>query len=328
MLHKRGFWTEEDVSKATDLLWERVGCALLGDRHRRRGSVKCPKKSRLCQDLLEALVKLDKESMMPRIGVDALELAFIPRSMPAELNNITLADRLAKLELVIEKMGEHVERAITENGSLHGRILLLEKKAADAVVKKATYASRLASDRPLQSTAPLLVPTVEPSARYSGGGAAAMSTLPGSVTAESVDATLDAHVYQACTAVADDDEFVVQRSSRRKQIRRDNINSRPSSRVVVGAKRGPAKSQGAPEPSRDLFIFRVQSDADLEDIRSHVDAFGVTIRDLVCMSNENAAYKSFRLTTTVAHYNTLFKADMWPAGVMVRKFIPPRRDTT
>ena len=79
---------------------------------------------------------LDKESMMPRIGVDALELAFIPRSMPAELNNITLADRLAKLELVIEKMGEHLERDITENGSLHGRILLLEKKAADAVVKK------------------------------------------------------------------------------------------------------------------------------------------------------------------------------------------------
>ena len=126
------------------------------------------------------------------------------------------ADRLAKLELVIEKMGVHLERAITENGSLHGRITLLEKKAADAVVKKATYASRLASDRPLQSTAPLLAPTVEPSARYSGGGAPAMSTLPGGVTAESVDATLDAHVYQTCTAVADDDEFVVQRSSRRK----------------------------------------------------------------------------------------------------------------
>ena len=98
--------------------------------------------------------------------------------------------------------------------------------------------------------------------------------------------------------------------------------------MVVGAKRGPAKFQGAPEPSRDVFIFRVQSDADLEDIRSHIDAFGVTIRDLVCMSNENAAYKSFRLTTTVAHYNTLFKADMWPAGVRVCKFIPPRMDTT
>ena len=63
-----GHYTAEDVSKATDLLGVLCSaCALLGDRHRRRCSVKCPVKSRLCQDLLEALVKLDKQAKMPRI---------------------------------------------------------------------------------------------------------------------------------------------------------------------------------------------------------------------------------------------------------------------
>ena len=73
------------------------------------------------------------------------------------------------------------------------------------------------------------------------------------------------------------------------------------------------------------YIYRVSPDARLEDLRTYIEHVGVTIRKLVCMSNDNAVFKSFRLTTTVEHFNKLFQSDIWPVGVRVRKFVSPRR---
>ena len=73
----------------------------------------------------------------------------------------------------------------------------------------------------------------------------------------------------------------------------------------MGANRGVDSFTGAPEPSRDLFIYRVSPDARLEDLWTYIEHVGVNIIKLVCMSNDNAVFKSFRLTTTVEHFNKL-----------------------
>jgi hypothetical protein len=85
-----------------------------------------------------------------------------------------------------------------------------------------------------------------------------------------------------------------------------------------------AKVRGAPEPSRHLFIYRVEKDVEDEDMKAFINEQGISIRDLSCVSNPMAYFKSFKLTVPVSQFERLFSDDMWPEGIRVRKFIPPR----
>ena len=55
--------------------------------------------------------------------------------------------------------------------------------------------------------------------------------------------------------------------------------------------------KGAPEPTRDLFIYRV--DAETESVFDLVKSNGFKVLSLKCISNPAAKYKSFRLTVPV-----------------------------
>ena len=109
------------------------------------------------------------------------------------------------------------------------------------------------------------------------------------------------------------------RKSRQKEKRRQH---------VITGKRNPEgrRFRGAPEPNRDLFIFRVHTDTDVEDIKEHVLAEGYDARDIKCVSHPDAMWKSFRLTVPLSQFNSLLSDDFpWPDGVRVRQFIPPKR---
>ena len=82
--------------------------------------------------------------------------------------------------------------------------------------------------------------------------------------------------------------------------------------------------RGAPEPDQHLFIYRVENEATSDDIAQHVISHDITIRNLECVSNPNAKFKSFKLTVPVSDHQVLFDDQLWPNGVRVRKFIPPR----
>ncbi len=73
------------------------------------------------------------------------------------------------------------------------------------------------------------------------------------------------------------------------------------------------------------FIYRVHPETNKSMLRKHLEDHNVYIRSLDCVSNANSMFKSFKLTTTVSHFRNLFSEDMWPTGVRVRKFIPPRQ---
>ena len=76
---------------------------------------------------------------MPRIGVDALEIAFMPRAMPAQLNDISLADRLQKLEQLIENMGLNLDKATTGLSSMHSRIVQMERPIEQPAMNGGAY---------------------------------------------------------------------------------------------------------------------------------------------------------------------------------------------
>lgn len=82
--------------------------------------------------------------------------------------------------------------------------------------------------------------------------------------------------------------------------------------------------KAGPAPSRDLFIFRVDKSSSDQEIKAHIQNCGFTVRNLECVSNPDAKYKSLKLSVPAPEFEKLFDDKIWPDGVRVRKFIPPR----
>ena len=84
--------------------------------------------------------------------------------------------------------------------------------------------------------------------------------------------------------------------------------------------------KGAPPPSREVFIYRVDKEATCDELKQYVESGHVAVRDLVVMSHEHAMFKSFKLTISVADLSKIYDEDFWPDGIMVRRFNKPRQD--
>ena len=59
------------------------------------------------------------------------------------------------------------------------------------------------------------------------------------------------------------------------------------------------KVRGAPEPSRDVFVYRVQSDITVGDISSYVEDKNVEVRNVIQKSQEGSKFMSFQVTVKV-----------------------------
>ena len=59
-------------------------------------------------------------------------------------------------------------------------------------------------------------------------------------------------------------------------------------------------------------------------MKSYVEDQNVIVRDIDCVSHLSAKFKSFKLSVSVSDYNNLLDDDVWPAGIMVRRYNVPR----
>ena len=134
------------------------------------------------------------------------------------------------------------------------------------------------------------------------------------------------HISQHDTSY-DSSEFFTPRSTSRKQARQEKRRQR----VITGKNRAPTQFgsfKGAPEPSRDLFVYRVDKTVEQADILQYLQSQSIEVRDLRCISHADARYKSFKSTTKVSDIDSVFTDTFWPSGVKVRRFIPPKEGTT
>ena len=77
----------------------------------------------------------------------------MPRSMPAQLNDISLADRLQKLEQLIDNMGLNLDKAATGLSSMHSQVVQLERPIEQpAMNREPTYASAVNGERVAQAS--------------------------------------------------------------------------------------------------------------------------------------------------------------------------------
>lgn len=110
-----GHFTADQILDAKIALWDGSAMDIIGPMARRKDSTVRSEKEAHCQDILIALSKLDKADCLPTIAIDALSLGIIPRSHPEELNNISLVDRLNRMEAKLTKMQELLDRTVAEN---------------------------------------------------------------------------------------------------------------------------------------------------------------------------------------------------------------------
>jgi hypothetical protein len=78
-------------------------------------------KSNLWKTSFSALTKLERTDKMPYFVISAYDLLKIPRSMPEELNNISLVDRLAKLKGKISKIQDIVVKNANDIHALESK---------------------------------------------------------------------------------------------------------------------------------------------------------------------------------------------------------------
>ena len=100
------------------------------------------------------------------------------------------------------------------------------------------------------------------------------------------------------------------------------VNRRNRRKVIAGnASQQCNLFKGGPEPTRDLFIYRVNKDVPVEAIQSHLTDNGVNVSKLDCVSHAEAQFRSFRLTVPKSEFNELFDPALWPSGVHVRQYV-------
>ena len=92
------------------------------------------------------------------------------------------------------------------------------------------------------------------------------------------------------------EDFDLPKHALKKKRREEN----PRLRIITGnARPGTGRFRGAPEPSRDLFIYRVDPETIANDITDLVVQNDYVVRNIQLLSNPSARFKSFKMSVPI-----------------------------
>lgn len=80
----------------------------------------------------------------------------------------------------------------------------------------------------------------------------------------------------------------------------------------------------APEPSRDIFVYRVAKGTSEKDIQEYMADNNVNVRSIELVSLDVAKFSSFKVELRKSDLNRALEAEFWPTGVCVRKYFKTR----
>ena len=106
-----------------------------------------------------------------------------------------------------------------------------------------------------------------------------------------------------------------------RQYRR-NLSRQPPKRMEGTASVSNVK--GAPQGTRDMFVYRVTQDTSDEALLSWIRKQRVNIIDFVKTSHVDSKYKSFKVTFNMSDYFYLYNPELWPSGVCIGRYLPPK----
>ena len=316
-----GKFSESQILEAKNALCDHCGIKVIGEKPRRIRSTVRPAADAHLHDILTAWNKLDETDECPTLMLNAHSLDAIPRSHPEELNNISLADRLNQLEARSQAMQEVLDRVVAEN-------ILFKEQMSNLT----SYSSKV---------------KVAPTANIASGSTVAQShtaispngllvnkemivSMPGNTVASNTSEKPVGSVGQynnhvnpmpvnALHVTSDRDGFQQPTHVRKQQRRNERRHN------IVKGSAASGTLHGAPEPDRDVFVYRVDSETECDDLKQYMEGKSFKVRNVELMSNPHSRYKSFKVTIPVSQMPLVFDGEKWPEGVCVRKFYQPRK---
>lgn len=108
---------------------------------------------------------------------------------------------------------------------------------------------------------------------------------------------------------------------------RENRNNRPINQKgnnnsrLMGARKDGSSSLRAVRRTVDVFIGRVDKEADESVIRNYIkETFDITCGHIEKLKIQTDLYNAFKVTVSLSERETLFQPDKWPEDVVISKF--------
>ena len=315
----RTFYTLEELNRAKDILWKVGDTSSLPPFIRRRDSTKGSEIDKVIEDIVIGMQKLDSVSKMPVFAADSAVLGRIPKAMPSEAHPISVCERLNQLEASLSQITDLQDRLCEIE-------LKVEKIPTTYAAAAATTVSKMPSvtQRKMPSAAPA-APTLAydqpdgkqvklPPLRIRGNQSAENKSLTKLKSAATDLYGSQNSLLSSAPSMYDAGfEFPTEEKKKRRRI-----NNR---KAVTGTlKRSNGKLTGAPEPSRDIFVYRVSKGTSEDDIKDYIACSDISVRGVCKVSKSEAKFDSFRVEVKISDLHRLLDADFWPIGICVRRY--------
>lgn len=285
-----------EVIEARDLLWVVSDNDVIPPLKKRKKINTKKGFNATIKDMTDAMAALDAASKVPPFGVPFELLQRVPQigvssnSMPNHVD-----ERLARLEARIDSL-EATTSPNYRTDMVDRKNLANQKRQNSklyASVVEGPPHQEVSHDTAKMQVMNLRVPRVADT--YPNGN---------------FGMSHDAHVRVT------DDDFIPAKGKKRRQRK-----------AVVGTKHtsDAGSLKGAPEPSRDLFVYRVAKGTDASLIEKQFRSSSINIRSIEKRSKETAKFDSFRVEVLKSDVARVLKPDFWPEGIYVRRYFTPRK---
>ena len=114
-------------------------------------------------------------------------------------------------------------------------------------------------------------------------------------------------------------DFQISREQKRQMERRRK-------RRVVSGTSTSTRVRGAPLPSRDFFIYRVDKITGEADIAEYLHEKDIQARNIIKLSKDESMFNSFKLTVSISDTEKVMNPDTLPTGVRIRRFYERRTE--
>jgi hypothetical protein len=340
------YYEIQDIIKAKQIVCSTY--ASIGEFSQRRSSKERSEKQAHIEDILNAIYDLD--ALDADFRFVALNLRNVPKWDPNNTDNFALAEKLSLLEGRIASMeltaSENKIDVINCKDSISKAEKRLNNTDQDIAVlynKTSSYADKIKIGTPNSQlvhqpeplTAKISVPAdCRPdTAEHERSSPSFFNKIFPRLSPPKVDITkqktiVDAPKKSEAETVQsamlqlrqDSDGFQFQRRERLRQQKEKR------SRTVVAGTGRSTRLRGGPPPIRKFFVYRVDKTSTVEDIEAHLTEQSVVYNDVCLLSNPEARFNSFRVDVPLNMMDKVMDDSMWPEGIRIRKYFPPKTD--
>ena len=286
-------FSSDTIKEAKKILWDACSDAVIGKRKSRRDTMERTETFAHSKDIVSAMLKLDQNSALPIIAVNALDVHRMP-TLCKEVSNEATAMRDAHRGM------EPLAQRLTGVEDLCSELKVMVASLSEQVARSSPtlYPTlQIPKEKPLPSTKQRNHKPVNQAVRNEG---TKESHVPPAPQGKS-------YVDFAAEAADGDDDWTKVGKKRTK--------------IIKGTQESCGRFQGAPEPKRDLFVYRVSKECEPDDIRAMLKAKNCEVEDITVMSKAEAKFRSFKVSLKVSLVATLLSEEFpWPLGVRVRRF--------